>query len=339
MRRAFTLMELLIVILIIGLLVGLSVAAYVGAAEQARASRTRSIVNKIDQLLAAKWDGYKTRRLPMKVPYTVIPNPNGSIPPTVAIPTPPIIHAACRLNAIRDLQRMEFPDRVSDVADPPADIDPRTANTLNSFDLRLTSPALRSVYIRKASLTTWTEGLQGAECLHLILSTMRDGDKNALDFLTPDEVGDTDQDGMPEILDGWGRPLTFVRWPCGFVREQLGADNTLGTADDWGLTTTKQTRGVPDPFDVLKVDRDANGNHRAFDLRPLIVSAGRDKAFDLLTDNVSPAPLHRYCPPGTNNYPQPFTAFTDGFAGTPMDRDGDGQAGWLDNITNHSDEP
>jgi type II secretory pathway pseudopilin PulG len=33
------------------------------------------------------------------------------------------------------------------------------------------------------------------------------------DDFTDKEVGDTDGDGMPEFVDGWGEPLQFYRWP------------------------------------------------------------------------------------------------------------------------------
>ena len=98
--RGFTLMELLIVILIIGLLAGLSVAALAGAAEQARASRTRSIVNKLDQLILSKYESYRTRTLPIRTT---------SLTPQAA--------ATARLSAMQELMRLELPDRISDLCD------------------------------------------------------------------------------------------------------------------------------------------------------------------------------------------------------------------------------
>jgi prepilin-type N-terminal cleavage/methylation domain-containing protein len=32
----------------------------------------------------------------------------------------------------------------------------------------------------------------------------------------PNEIGDTDEDGLPEFLDGWGKPIQFYRWPIHF---------------------------------------------------------------------------------------------------------------------------
>jgi hypothetical protein len=33
------------------------------------------------------------------------------------------------------------------------------------------------------------------------------------DSFKASEVGDTDGDGLPEFLDGWGNPIRFYRWP------------------------------------------------------------------------------------------------------------------------------
>ena len=40
-------------------------------------------------------------------------------------------------------------------------------------------------------------------------------------------IGDTDDDGAPEFLDGWGRPIEFIRWPTGFAeRSDLMSGNS-----------------------------------------------------------------------------------------------------------------
>jgi hypothetical protein len=46
------------------------------------------------------------------------------------------------------------------------------------------------------------------------------------------EVADTDGDGLPEFVDGWGRPLRFYRWPTRLFRPYgvRGIDNQFGKA-------------------------------------------------------------------------------------------------------------
>jgi prepilin-type N-terminal cleavage/methylation domain-containing protein len=338
-RRAFTLMEVLIVMLIIAILAALALMALQGAAEEARADRTRMIIAKLDQLLKERFDSYRTRPLPIRIP-------SGA---------PSAFAATMRLYGVRDLMRLELPDRKSDVLDLPADIDPRLDDTsvnppiyyryyLNSGPVTpplFPSPiALQRTYLRKAlaatgnNLANWDEVNQSSECLYLIVSTMHDGDKNALDFFMPAEMGDTEDppDGMREILDGWGRPINFLRWAPGFTVQN--GQVTLQTSD---------ATVAPDPFDPAKADplwHDATTGNEPFALRPLIFSGGRDKSNDIVTDNapIPPNAFHRYCPTSAtgNNWPQPYAPLAIGvLIGTPQDTDGDGYPEWADNITNH----
>ena len=42
------------------------------------------------------------------------------------------------------------------------------------------------------------------------------GGSPALEAIPSSNIGDTDNDGLREILDGWGNPLGFIRWPVGY---------------------------------------------------------------------------------------------------------------------------
>ena len=50
---------------------------------------------------------------------------------------------------------------------------------------------------------------EAAECLYMIvmLST-----PDARSQFSDSEIGDTDNNGFPEFLDGWGNPIFFLRW-------------------------------------------------------------------------------------------------------------------------------
>tara|TARA_Y100001960_G_scaffold274709_1_gene303822 strand:- start:108 stop:668 length:561 start_codon:yes stop_codon:yes gene_type:complete len=110
----------------------------------------------------------------------------------------------------------------------------------------------------------------------MILATIQDGDTNGLDFFREHEKGDIDGDGMPEILDGWGQPIDFIRWAPGFVGVaastiQFG-DRSLEIDNDSGT-------GNGDSFDPLKVDprwRDTKPLNDPFSLFPLVYSSGSD---------------------------------------------------------------
>ena len=211
----------------------------------------------------------------------------------------------------------------------------------------------------------WTSANQGAECLYLILSTMRDGDKSALDFFQSDEVGDTDGDGMNEILDGWGQPIQFLRWPAGYA-EQPGPDGAWGVkgVDDDGngvtdtdlneagwpgsddiVPKTPQTRNwqkAPDPFDPAKVDprwRVPGLLSYPYAIFPLVFSSGRDKSLDIDVGSVAYA--NTASTTSVPNIPPSDPYFSTNPGGFPeigqiADVDKDGSIyGYVNNITNH----
>jgi len=247
MRRGVTLIELLFVMAILGILVAVSMAALTGATSQARVERTRAVVTRIDQLVTDKWESYKTRAVPLRV----------------NMGTNPAVAGRARLYALRELQRCEMPDRKSDVLDNPA---------------ILKIPALQRNYRRRAT-ANWTNQYEGAECLYLIIAAVRDGEDSALSWFTPSEIGDVDGDGMQEILDAFGNPVEFLRWAPGYV-----AENGPVTAQ------TKDSKLAPDEFDPLHCDprwQDSDTTFDPYSLRPLIFTAGPDKAYSINSGTVN----------------------------------------------------
>src|SRR5262245_9330749 len=339
-RQAFTLTELLIVILIVGVMTGLALSALSGATELAREQRTRSVIAKLHQLIRDKYEGYRTRPIPIKIPRQLGTQP-----------TTPRNAAYIRLCALRDLMRMEMPDRVTDVIDNPVNLG-APWNT----PLGLAQPSELKSYRRLAQrsaiakfgptadwTTTWTSQHQGSECLYLIVSLIHDGDKSALDYFSPDEIGDVDDDGMKEILDGWGKPIEFLRWAPGYLATRPPGDTTpiVSTPQDFDFVTH------PDQFDPLKADPrwgNTTATIKPYMLTPLILSAGRDRVYDiaiLSQFSQSNSAKFRYSATASANTPvcDPYWGLnTPGqlLNGPPFDNDADGISS--DNITNHFQE-
>ena len=304
-RHAFTVIELMIVIAIIALLAAVAASALGNAAEQAREQRTRAIVRKLDQLVMERWDAFRTRAVPYQPPSNLAPD----------------ARARNRLYAMRELQRMELPDRVSDIVS--------TSNTAESPVSGIAQSSVFRGYFRKVQALTggdvskWTTTHQGSECLYLIISSMRDGEQSSLEYFTSSEIGDTDGDGMPEILDGWGYPIEFLRWAPGYRSD---ASNPV-------LTHQERSPTQPDQFDPIRVDPrvDVRVNtdpaDDTFALTPLIFSAGSDRLYDV---NVEGTLRYTTTTPANDPY------YSSCVVGSVGDINVDGINSWMDNITNHS---
>ncbi len=236
-QLGFTVVELLIVMMILGLMVAMSMSALNAAVAQARISRTKVVIAKLDQLIMDRWEGFRTRPVPIRA--TAGANVRTS--------------TTGRLNALREIMRLELPCSKEDVTTNPTYV---------------TRTSLSRGYFRKAPTASWTDTWEEAECLYLIIASMRDNDKSALDFFTVDEIGDIDGDGIPEIHDAWGQPIMFLRAAPGYR-----LDATVPAL-------SMQNSNTPDGFDLLKADSrwaDTDQTNNPFDLKPLIYSFGPDK--------------------------------------------------------------
>jgi prepilin-type N-terminal cleavage/methylation domain-containing protein len=65
----------------------------------------------------------------------------------------------------------------------------------------------------------------------------------------PTEIGDTDDDGLPEFLDAWGKPLQFYRWPIHFS-SPTGPSLQKGSVPYANGTEPRQTSAL-DPNQLL----------------------------------------------------------------------------------------
>ena len=350
-RHGFTLFELMVSIVIMAILASTILFALWGVTEQAKGDRTRSQIARLHTLLVPRWEAYKTRRVQL--------TSNGlqaASQPPAGLPDGRFIPRA-RLLALRELMRMELPDRKSDL------VSAANSTPMNRFNQSL--PRLTRTYVRRADAAvrarhgngadwqddnTWTLQFQGAECLYLIISSLKEGDETGLEFFTENEVGDVDNDGMREILDGWGRPIGFLRWAPGYLADwSLGNNVAFALPPGTPSAATPQVADdteSPDAFDPLKVAINwANADKLHFPnpyaLVPLVYSAGPDGSYDIATDYAAPnGPLvyatifnnpyfvdSSYDPPNNVDLPP---------IGTPVDEDGDGQINSADNITNHA---
>lgn len=321
-NAAFTLVEILVVLVIISMMGGMVVTAVQGVTQTAREARTRSIIATIDSVLQDQYESYKYRPLSVEIPdlYRLSSQTGNEVGFEVLAQE----SARVRLMMLRDLQRMEMPDRLSDIARAPITI--RAACNPVLID---PGPPVRIIgsradlTVRRTFLVNWynsgtsgstatyasgsdnvpgrlasyrdripTTGFsftaapslanQGAECLYLIMSTTYVAGTPAIDSIPAANIDDTDGDGLMEILDGWGRPLGFIRWPIGFADPEASQNtNVVDDFDTFRSDFVYAKRAVADatPPDSAWA-RDVVSNPdvlvRPWSVRPLVFSAGQD---------------------------------------------------------------
>lgn len=275
-RRGFTLMEILMVIAIIAILAAIVTVAIRTVISSARDAATKTTLKKIDASIYARLQNidryvFNDKKLRgagapryMKDPVLLdMYNGRGTY---AGAPNKPLADALAYKQFIRDCFPMTFAE--AGIAAPPGH-DPATEN---------------------------------AECLYHFLTTafvVGDGPPRALS-LTGKETKDTDGDGLPEVVDAWGQPIRFYRWPTRLIRpqpagsESVPQDETgaIAALDGWLMyyasLSPANNLGVDqyDEFAVLLAGRDAGYfTSQAFEdtyhtietwNAPLLVSAGPD---------------------------------------------------------------
>ncbi len=128
------------------------------------------------------YESYMTRRVPLNM---------SAMTPAQAAQT--------RLNAIRDLMRMEMPERWNDVINGPISGIPE--------------PSLHKLYNTKYNATKPGPDHAMAKCLYLWVMTAI---PDAKTMFSSREIGIVDGDGWQTFIDGWGHPISFLRWAPGF---------------------------------------------------------------------------------------------------------------------------
>jgi prepilin-type N-terminal cleavage/methylation domain-containing protein len=184
-RSAFTLIELLVVITIIAILATLTLQVVGGLLSQAKDAATKATISKVQSLLNSRSQAFD--RLLKRKGYLV-----GTIEYSVVQQTyPNLPNSTQKIIAIKNLEKKYFPQLYSDV----------------------TSQFLQPNIYQKSNATS-------IEILYdfLTQSNVLGDSPLGTDSFSSAEVKDTDNDGLPEIIDGWGKPMRFYRWPTRFFR-------------------------------------------------------------------------------------------------------------------------
>ena len=186
-RPAFTLIELLVVIAIIALLFSFLAVGVMSAIGSAKAGATKATITKVQGLLQQRIDSVIKR------------NPNPTLVQSLQARFPN------EKRAIAFARKYEFRK-----AFPQSWAEMATYNPTVLVNQTIPTAAQRN------------PKTESAEVLFFLLTkaNVLGYPPEGLDVFLSTEYGDTDNppNGAPELLDAWGQPLRFYRWPTRLVR-------------------------------------------------------------------------------------------------------------------------
>jgi prepilin-type N-terminal cleavage/methylation domain-containing protein len=270
-RRGFTLVELMITMLIIAILAAIFLGALSEAEESARVARTQSLVNKLHNMVMARWDTYRTVRLPISLEAKGSGGQAAMFDSGTDVVRFRQNIARRKMFALRELVRLEMPDRYddldprnfrqvalvqSDPNQPNVEIPVRTA-VWYAYQRRMASAKAARKDTANISIGDFIDRAaatyESAEMLYLLVTTNIDSSEVSSEHISPQDWRDTDQDGMPEFVDAWGKPIQFLRWAPG-LESPLQPVYRYPTNDDndkrWRIFHQQHTR---DPDDSTRL--------------------------------------------------------------------------------------
>jgi prepilin-type N-terminal cleavage/methylation domain-containing protein len=261
-RRGFTLIELLVVVSILALLTALTAGAAIRFRAARATANTRTLLTRLDSRLRQQ-TAYVADRARRETPPGAVLSLAGGDPGRSKV-----IWQKLRFKQF-------FPTSFAEALDPAGGYVPPLPAYVN--------------YLTEYGITGGSgtpAAHESAACLYMIL---RYGPESAGE----DELGTGGAvktvNGIPVLVDSWGNPLAFCRWPVGDTGNGVSPANPQGyqagfndPADPRGLLAAPSWLSSPQGAQFQAVCHPLR-NGGTLDLSPLIVSAGPDGQLGLVT--------------------------------------------------------
>lgn len=277
-RRGFTILEMMIVCAIILILISLTAGAALRFMDVQRKRNTELTLSKLDSGLRQHWNA------------VISSAKDEAIPP--AISTLAGNDARARVIYIKLRLLQEFPTSFSEATNPAGGLlQPRP-----SYQVALQGKTLTGVTgVNAGAIAANKLAAESSACLYLALQQDRNGTRFNVDSLLTSREVKTDPSGVKYIVDEWGTPLGFFRWPSGnpeitnASQSPIPATSSMLTAgtdteDPTGLLSMSGNGWTPTKFSSIPGCHPVQVN-KAFRLEPCIASAGRNQLWGLQTAN------------------------------------------------------
>lgn len=298
-RPGFTLVELLAVVAIIAVLVGMAAVAFFPTIGAQNARTTKIMMLKIEKPLADQWAGALKKANQTAVPPQVLAMANGL--PEVA-----------KAIWVKLQMRAEFPMTYDEVYRPWALYPGPGWVPINSAVDQSYSYYRKALNRSGPVFQAPNPDSESAALLLLALQKPRDVPAiNVEESLGLTAIRDTDNDGLKEIVDTYGRPIQFFRW----ATSNPDLDNLNTTA----ASPARLDRDKEDTAHALmdtrwhasnlpavrlfqrichNIRNAADTAPQSYYTQPTIVSAGKDGDFFFARDGGLFYPLAGYMEPG-----------------------------------------
>lgn len=265
-RRGFTLVELLMVIVIIAILSALLVVASMSIIGGSREAATKATLSKINTMLKERMAAFEIHLGNLIA---------GNIHNTLGAPDERTAKIWLRKREFKKY----FPQTWSEATEIATSAGIAPQATPSTTDIEKAAEPGEVLYLMLVQTTVTGQGEIGKDA-----------------FLTS-ELSDKDNDTRMEIVDSWGTPLWFFRWPCRLIKPNVSTSspgdfpgpNDLAAARTQipALTTIVSDPAINnDPDDPLGLHVNITNFTSEYHLpktyhTPLVVSAGVDTLFGL----------------------------------------------------------
>jgi prepilin-type N-terminal cleavage/methylation domain-containing protein len=217
-RAGFSLIEILVVMGIIAFLTAAIVVILPRVANASKIAATRATIKKVDELLNDRINGFQRW---IQTQNTLA----GNNPPSYVLGTQYATSYSQNPQLYQFLAaklafQKAFPQNFSE---------------------------LGGSYVSKNPTT------ESAACLYVILTqkAVFDTEPPSAAELRGAEIGDTDGDGNPEILDAWAAPLRYYRWPTRLFRPAPTAATVQNQQVSVATMNNVEEGPAPTPFSIL----------------------------------------------------------------------------------------
>ncbi len=249
-RHGFSLVEMLVVVAIIAVLMALGAAGTFQWINTTKEANSISAVQTIHDILRSHWDkviqdANKEPVIPSQIMSLASNNPRRA-----------------RIILIKMRLVEAFPITDEEIRNCPVYVD-------NSKYIPISNRRYNALYQKELGTATPGSSVESATCLYLILQTNKGNANIDLDAFAKD----TNNDGVKEIVDGWGNPVTFCRFPTeSNALQNKYSGKTDPLAPDGLLLGSWSGSGTFSSICHTPVNQY---------LAPVIVSNGRDKQLGL----------------------------------------------------------